>query len=122
MLVEQPLQAVRIALLLSKCLSLNPSSPMSPHGMAPGVVCQVTLTGCLIVEGGAGSVVRFLKDTGGTTAPRASQTASSSGLIPLDETYAENQSVRTSLFQWSGDDNMQTNSEREQDLLERIRF
>ena len=60
MLVEQPLQAVHIALLLSKRVSLSPSSPMGPHGMTPGFVGQVTLTGCLIVEGGAGSVVRFV--------------------------------------------------------------
>ena len=55
-------------------------------------------------------------------APRASQTASSSESIPLDETYAENPSALTPSFQLSGEKKMQTNTGHEQDSLERIRI
>ena len=55
-------------------------------------------------------------------APCASQATSSSGPITPDDTYAENQSARNPSSQWSGEENTQTNTRREQVLLERIRI
>ena len=93
---------------------------MSPHGMPPGLVGQVTPTGCLIVGGSwkRGAIPEGYKWN--EYFRRASQTAPSSDSIPLDETYAENPSARTPSFQLSGEENVQTNAEHEQDLLERI--
>ena len=59
MLVGLPLRTVHVALSLLRTLSLNLSS-LSPHGMTPGhagrVMIILTLAGCQIVQGGAGSV------------------------------------------------------------------
>ena len=99
---------------------------MNP-GHAGRLMVILTLAGCQIVQGGAGSVALHVtaQEIGTMNAtlfvPRSSQAASSSDSVPPIETLAEKAVDDPTLFQWSEEVNTSAKSEPEHDLLERIR-